>query len=439
MIKNHAATLLLYLLFGCVFIFSFCSNSIAQSKVDLEVKVTAPDTAQGGESFSYTVTVTNKGNAKATDVVQINEPSDVTRLLTLVSGLSSKGNCEKYEYQFRLRLSCEIGDLEPDESVTITVQSTIAEFGGEQETETQRASRETITKALGSFGSNGGTNQNPAGSPLGNIHVSAAETEENQENNRTEIFANLLPSKNIPPRVKILSPKNEAVIARPAKKLTKVEFIIKAFDPDGKIEKVTVNTQQFYISVEYPENRIVIEGKSYSIKEVEDNKEEFRKYFGGDAKKIGKDTYSFTIENPRYGFNNIFVEAHDNGNRVGYASVRLTIKGDNSIEFTKPQKDSVIQPNTNVTIETISKLNEGKVEKLELIGNALCCGNPPLMQQIFRNGNTYIHHYLWKNIRKGYYSFQVILTEDSGAFTYSNYGNNILDTVSLFCYLCNRG
>ena len=258
-----------------------------------------------------------------------------------------------------------------------------------------------------------------AGTSIGSLWVSADEGDDNAENNRAEILVNLLPSKNVPPRIEILSPKADAVITRSAKKLTKITFTIKAFDLDGTIEKVNVNTQQFGISVEYPENRIVIEGKSYSIKDVEDNKVAFQKYFGGEAKKIGKDTYSFTLENPRYGFNNVFVEAVDTGKRVGGSSITFTVKGDNSIEFTKPLKDSVVKPNTNVIIESITKLNDETAAKLELIGQALCCEPPPVMKQVARIGNIYTHQYLLKNVTKGHYYLQVFMTEDSGAFIYS--------------------
>ncbi len=194
-----------------------------------------------------------------------------------------------------------------------------------------------------------------------------------------------------------------------------------------------MNTQQFHISVEYPENRIIVQGKSYSIKEFEENKE-LRKYFGGEATQIAKDTYTFTLENPMYGLNSIFVDATDNGKRSGSDSVRFIVKGDNSIEFTNPLNSSIIKPNTNVLLETKTNLNDGGNGKFELIGNALCCGTPPLMKQVSRNGNSYIHQYLWKNIKKGYYNFQILLTE--GLVLLCQIKNCLRRTMSLCLTRC---
>lgn len=392
----------------------FTSNiCFAQNKVDIELKVQpASDTARGGENFAYKITVRNAGSAKASNVILI---QDEPKLTTFVSYFPSKGKCEVDDNKGHVDriLRCRLEDMEVGESIIILVDTKIHNFGDVSET-IDSAIKSPTSISLSISGIEPDTNENS----LGSINVRAEETEENLENNRAEVYVNLLPSSNIPPRVQIISPKNEEIISRAAKKLTKITFTIKAFDPDGTVEKVTVNTQQFSISIEYPENKYVIDGKKYSIKEVEENMEVFKKYFGGEAKRIGKDTYTFTLENPRYGLNSIFVRAEDNGKRVGHAFIRLTVKGDNSIEFTKPVKDAVIQPNTDVMIETLSKLNDGKLVQLQLIGNALCCENH-FMKQISQTGNIYLHQYFWKNIDKGYYNLQVILTEDTGAFTYS--------------------
>lgn len=407
-----------YILSVLCLTFFFCTIVFAQDKVDLEIKVqTASETARGGETFSYTVTVSNIGSAKATDVIFI---QDDPKIASFVSNVPTKGNCkvDGENWSVNRVLRCNLGDMEAGESIVTVIELKIHDFGGEEVSENPAISDsiKNMNESMERLGIN--TKTDSKGTSIGDVDVSAEEEEENRENNRSEVFAELLPSKNIPPRVEIITPKEETVITRSAKKLSKVTFTIKAFDPDGKIEKVFVNTQQFHISVQYPENRIIIQGKSYSIKEFEENKE-LQKYIGGEATQVGKDTYTFTLENPMYGHNSIFVEATDNGKRSGSTSVRFRVKGDNSIEFTNPLNGSIIKPNTNVLLETKTNLNDGGSGKFELIGNVVCCGTPPLMKQISRNGNSYIHQYLWKNIKKGYYNFQIFLTEDSGALTYS--------------------
>ncbi|HEX8248202.1 MAG TPA: Ig-like domain-containing protein [Pyrinomonadaceae bacterium] len=384
----------------------FNSHALAQNKLDLEIKVqTATETARGGEKFSYIVTVTNKGSARATDVIFI---QDEPKLTTFESYVAGKGTCEtdkRLNNRLQTLLRCRLGNLEAGESVNTNVVLKFHDFGDASE------------KTAGYIIDYQASDSKKA--IIGFVDAYPEEPDENDENNHAQITAELLPSRNIPPRVKIISPKMEEVITCPANKPCRVVFTIKAFDPDGTIEKVFVMAPNSSVSID-SENKYVIDGKKYSIEEVQNNLEAFRKYFGGEAKKIGKDTYTFTWENPRHGFDLIGVEAVDNGKRVGFESVRLTVKGDNTIEFTKPLKDSIIKPNTDLVIETSSKLNGrgGKPVEFQLIGSDLCC-QKHLMKQISQNGNLYVHQYLWKNIPKGSYGVQVLLFGEGGAYEYS--------------------
>jgi uncharacterized repeat protein (TIGR01451 family) len=403
-------------LFSLSLIIGFCNFCFAQKNVDLDVKSeSSSEIARGGETLSYTITVSNIGLAKATNVILTTEPDN---LIKITSNAASKGKCEEYisgNYA-RKSLRCHLEDVDVGEIITIVVDVKVVDFGDISDNTIRDAPTISPFFKLPSSA----INSEPVKerNPISTTYINAKESEENTENNRAKAFAELLPSKNIPPRVQIISPKNETVITRSTKKLSKVTFTIKAFDPDGTIEKVFVNTQQFEISVEHPENRIIIEGKSYSSKEVEENKD-LQKYWGGEATKVSKDTYTFTLKNPKYGLTQMFVDATDNGGRSATAHVRLTVRGDNSIEFTRPLKDSVVKPNTDLIIETKSTLNDGGNGKFQLIGNAICCGTSPQMKEISRNGNTFIHQYFWKNISRGNYYLQIALFEDSGAFSYS--------------------
>lgn len=120
-----------FLFFSCFF--WLVSNSNGQSKADLEVKVqTASESARGGEAFSYTVTISNIGTAKATEVGLINEPE---YLVEILSGISSKGTCEKDEFDRKPRLRCSIGELGPGETVTISIEIKINDFGDSSESD----------------------------------------------------------------------------------------------------------------------------------------------------------------------------------------------------------------------------------------------------------------------------------------------------------------
>lgn len=406
-----------------LFILSTGLLCFAQDKIDLEVSVqTASNTVYGGENLLYSVTVHNLGKSKATEV-------SLTQFTKkkIISAIPTAGSCRQIEIENRsdLPFECELGDIEPNQSVIINFEINIEDFGGQNETDNSDARKRQIdsTKKLIESIQNmsGNTEIKSVGTSIAKFIVSADnQQEDNKENNRTELFATLLPSKNLPPKVEIITPKQEEIIIRNSKKLTKVVFIIKAFDLDGEIKKVVVSPQQFKISIEYPENKIVVDGKKYSVKEIEENKELYQKVYGYEAVKTGKDTYTFTLENPQYGLNNVFVSAFDNGNRKATDSVRLMVQGDNSIEFTTPGKDSLINPNTDLTIEAAIKLNDGIPTEVLLFGFGGCCEKYQ-MKQISRNGNSYIFHYILKNITKGDYAPRILLTEDSGAFTYSQH------------------
>ena len=416
-----------FIIFAVAFSSLICYG---QEKVDLEIKGTSPiKTVSGGEKLVYTFTVTNLSSETAKDVY-LNH--SLPREGQFVSAIVSQGNFKTNSPENPIRqpfVLCHFGDIQGYAEATVTIEIKLNDWGDRSANDKNENSRllALIEKIE--------NRENPK--PFvkdENLPVDLAKKSLPLEimypnyscencNYKEQQFAqyiplNLLPSKNAPPRVEIITPTEEQIITRNSKKLTKVVFNIKAFDPDGTIEKVTVNTQQFSVSVEYPENKIVIDGEKYSLKEVADNPEKFQKYFGGDAVKVDKDTYTFTVENPKYGLNVIFVEAVDNEKRTGSASVRLTVKGDNSIVFNNPINNSIIKPDTDLIIETVSKLNDGIPTEILLIENSLCCENRP-MKQISKTGNSYTHQYLWKKIPKGRYYAQILLTEDSGAYTYS--------------------
>ncbi len=176
--------------------FFFCTIVFAQDKVDLEIKVqTASETARGGETFSYTVTVNNIGSAKATDVIMVQSEPKTTEFVSFVP---NKGACEIIDIdpgRADRMLNCKFGDVESGESIIIAITLKIHDFGDISE------DAKYVVYVLGDLEANSDK------TTLTYIDVYPKEEEENKENNSAKISARLLPSKNIPPRVEIITPK----------------------------------------------------------------------------------------------------------------------------------------------------------------------------------------------------------------------------------------
>lgn len=413
------------------------SNCLAQNKVDLELTVqSAAKSVRGGENFAYLITVRNIGSAKVTDV-RVNQHEE--EMTPFIAYAPSKGTCEVKERRGFVgdrNLVCHLNDIEAGETVVISVEMQILDFGDVSLIENEnsfeineklqnRVNKKPLEDFANSMSAQEMAQLKTQQNSIGYASVSAKELEENTENNQAEISVERLPSKNIPPRVKILSPQENAMVTRHSGKLTTVTLTIKAFDPDGTIEEVGVRANQINPSVEHPLTHVIIRGKEYSIEELQNNPTLLEQAEGGKAIKTGKDTYTYTIENPNYGINTVQVGAIDNGGRGSGASIQFTVKGDNSIEFTNPVKNAVIKPHTDISIETTCKLNDGKLVGLQLMGARLdgysfaSTFDEVPMKLLSAQGGVYRHQYTLKNAEKGVYNLRVYLTEDSGAFTYS--------------------
>lgn len=400
------------------------SNCLAQNKVDLELTVqSAVESVRGGEIFAYSLTVRNIGSAKATNVILI---QDEEGLLSFAAYVSSKGTCTINDSNRRIhrQLNCRLTDFEVGETVVVSVEMKVGDFGDvsitEESTATDSASAALVELMKATAAAKGKVSQ-----IVGNADVAAEEGEENGENNHAPISVELLPSKNIPPRVKVLSPKEKSVFIRSSKKPSAVTLTIQAFDPDGTIEEVGVRANQSSPSVEHPLTHVIIRGKEYLIEELQNNLALLEQAEGGQAVKTGSDTYTYTIENPNYGINTVQVGARDDGGRGNGATVQFTVKGDNSIKFTNPVKNAVIKPHTDVSIETTCRLNDGKLVGLQLMGARLdgysyaATFDEVPMKMLSAQGGIYRHQYVLKNAERGIYNLRVYLTEDLGAFTYS--------------------
>jgi uncharacterized repeat protein (TIGR01451 family) len=415
--------------FVCLLFFSF--ESIGQSnRIDLQVKVQmATDTVRGGETLSYMITAGNIGSAKASNVILIN---DTIRAGEIVSGVPSIGNCELDGRRSEKLLRCELGEIEAGSSVTILVSAKIHDFGDVSETGKSPSSPFEINRKLVNEAAKPlqvereASDREPdeaLGTSLASIWLSAdGGQEHNEENNRASILAKLLPSKNIPPRIKIISPKTDALIIRRARTPFKMTVEIEAFDPDGSIEKVVVreNSNTARPFVEDGQYKFHYEGKKYTAKGLEE-------FWAGNppverlAARTGKNTYAYTIADPDYGMNRLSVDAVDNGGRKQFSMVGFTVKGDATIEIISPTANQVVEPGSDLVVEVESKLNEGQVKELILLRPDSYSMNETdhaRFQLVSKRGNIYRHRYVLKNVKEdSVTNIRAMLVEDSGAIT----------------------
>ncbi len=394
----------------------FCNFCFAQKNVDLDIRSeSSTETARGGENFSYTITVSNIGLAKATNVILTTEPDN---LIEITSNALSKGTCEEYisgNYA-RKSLRCRLEYVDVGEIITIVVGVKVTDFGDiSNNTIGDAPSISPFFKLPSST-----INSEPVKerNPISSTYIDAEEAEENKENNRAKAFAELLPSKNIPPRVQIISPKNELSFIKPLNKQLEIPIVIKAFDVDGNIEKVTVDddNSRFKFVVEDNQTKFSIDGKTYTKEELElaEKDEGFYKSFENKANLIAKDTYTYTAKNFIYGRNIIRIMAFDEGGRSSSQSIEFDIKRDAAIEIVSPKLDQVFAPNSTIKIETISKINDSQSSQLRLVGTQNVSfyydsASIPLLQQVSKVGNSFKHQYIWKNVPEGIHNLRVLL------------------------------
>lgn len=393
-----------------IFVFILLQNFIcfAQDKADLEVKVQpASKTARGGETFSYIVTISNIGSATAEEVVlhQTTRQSEV-------SAVSTAGTCAdmKLSYQIPRPFVCKLGNIEKGATVTINFVMKIREFGGEEislAVNLPRLSRSEGKKK----------------SELTEITLAEIEVFGDDKRNYSKVVVEeLLPSKNLPPRLKIISPKPDVVIIKQVNKPLNALITVNAFDPDGKIEKVVFanqenifqklyKTQQVFDEVTR-ERKFIFEGKTYKEAEINKVLFDFKT-----ATLTGKDTYTFKVENLQFGQNRISISAIDDGERADFAHLEIIVKGDAEIKIVSPENKQVFSPGSTITIETLSKINDPNLGQLKIEGTQIGFypdfASFPLMQQVSKTGNLFKHRFVWKNPEEGIYRLRIISFSDA--------------------------
>ena len=389
----------------------------AQEKSDLEVTVQVPPGAvRGGESFSYTVTVRNAGTEKALDVILINDPES---LISIKSAQPSVGSCKKLERPRDREMTCSFGDLSPNVEVTVVFSVEVNDFDLNESAmlaPTVAALTALVNQTASPDGAKTALQTEEPPVSIASLDVSGAEQESNDDNNHVSVRMVVRPSANRAPELEIISPQDDAVLTRTAKRRTTFAINIRAVDPDGTIDRVVVREQDSFPGtiVEDGVYKYVYQGKTYTVDEIEavmtanPAPEKL-------ARRTGKDTFVYTITDPPYGINPVFVEAYDNLGRHSSRSLQLTVEGDATVEIVSPSRNEVIEPGSTVTVEIVSKLNEGPLKEIALFGMGEF--KPVRPQLVSKQGNVYRHRFILKTDPTGGGNRQVwaTMTEESGA------------------------
>lgn len=390
------------------------------------------ESIHGGEKFSYTFTVKNLTGETATNV---RFDHDLESLISFVSASVSQGKFHVND-GFPPDLWCEFGDLQGYASATLTIEVKVRDWGDTSQPESPYMA--DLEKLLGKMGNlprdsdsegEGQKDQQPParkfskGATLYQIylpHVRCDNCDQTQPaRGSTLLMIEVLPSKNIPPRVELITPKENQAIVRSVDRPGEVVLNIKAYDPDGSVVKVMVQDPQFFapndMFVDAGIRKIKIQGKVYTLEELAENPEPY-KYYERLAVKTGKDTYTYTLRNLRFGFISLAVTAIDNGGRysTGLGPLLIRVVGDAKIGFRSLIDKQIVRPADLIRLETVSTINDPKLNDLRIdiapIGPGYTSfASMPRLRKVSAAGNVFRHEYLWENPKEGVYNVHLYL------------------------------
>ena len=392
----------------------------AQDKVDLQVKLESqPESARGGETIKYTYSIRNNGPTTAVNTVLIGSKEN---LLNYESATASKGNCTIDERDTWI-LRCRLGDLLPDQTVTVEVSAKVSDF-------------DDLNFLTGNGSGGGGMSRNaPINEPtypLSHVRVSSSNIDTNEENDFIDLMVKLFPSANKAPIVRILSPKDEAKLIRPAGLPITSTVTIEASDLDGKVVSVkVVEPLQDIRPVGINEKGYIFEyeGVRYSAPELE---EYLKRNPPTDklATPTGKNIYTYTMTYLPYGVNQLRVEAVDDGGRKTATGISFEVIGDSKIEIVSPKRYQIVSPGSPLTVETISTLKQGRIRDVTITGDGIGYPAEPVkMVLVSKQGNVYRHRFQINEIpfNSVYSNLQVRLYEESGGYVDAGVGFLVRD------------
>jgi len=404
---------------------SICAPAIlAQDGADLEVSVMpSSPTARAGEHFTFKATVRNRGDAKAADVILL---TNNFRSGEFVTTTPTKGTCEVERPRGEnVTLRCKLADLEPGSEASVDVA--VKFFDVDDEIPEAGSNREAaLRSATNLMLSIGAGNVEPAadGSLIATVLVGAKAVEANEANNSADLTINLLPSRNVRPTVRVVSPQSSTMVVKRSSSPFRLTIRIEAVDSDGTVDKVTVrdpsNTPHPF--VEDGQYKFMYMGRKYTAEELDQH---MRTALSDEkfAIKTGPNIYEFVVTDVGYGTNRFHISAIDNGGRPGSTDWEVNVKGDAEVEIVSPRSNQIVVPGSDLIVETISKLNEGVAKELMLVQSGAFPASPtevPRMTLVSKEGNIYRHRYVLKNVSAEVYAnIRAVLIEESGAMSES--------------------
>jgi hypothetical protein len=311
---------------------------------NLEITGETVETVRGGETFFYKFTITNNSPTTAKNVIsyqELDSSEGTRRKFYLVSVSANQGECETNrvsKYKPLIFVRCRFGDIQGYATVNYTTEVKLAEWGDISQPISEKTSNSysksvILTKTSKEESLEIERKEKNDVSKILQIHYPDT-TSENDEQKKEQFIKKLsiktFPSKNIPPRIEQVSPKQNAVIIKPLNKQIEVLVSVKAFDIDGKIEKVRVSDQSnldFSFVFEGNQMKILFDGKTYTKDEWEilSEDEDFMKSREVIALNVGKDTFTYNAKKLNCGENRVLLMAIDNKGRSASLTVKFNV------------------------------------------------------------------------------------------------------------------
>lgn len=305
---------------ACISIVLLASHSgqcLAQTGHELEVSIIpSSTTARGGEHFNFKVIVKNRGDAKAVDVKIV-----VTdfRSGEFISVTPTAGTCSiERPRGENVKLRCVFGDLEAQAEAHADVS---IKFFDRDEITVHPNARKLAEMLKADISED-------SDELIATVLTGGRDIDRNRENDVAYLHLKLLPSRNLRPKVRIISPQPNSNFVKPLNGELTFTIRVEALDPDGKIEKVIVEDPFHTIRpvsiAENGEFEFLYMGKTYSASELELHTRTSPPVENR-AAKVGTNIYEFVVTRTECGANRFRIDAIDDGGRVGSATLDLMV------------------------------------------------------------------------------------------------------------------
>jgi uncharacterized repeat protein (TIGR01451 family) len=289
----------------------------AQTGHELEVSIIpSSTTARGGEHFTYKVIVKNRGDEKAVDVKIVIQDF---RSGEFISITPTAGTCSiERPRGENVKLRCVFGDLAAQAEAHADVS---VKFFDRDEVTVHPSARKLAEMLKAEV-------PDDPDELIATVLAGGRDVDRNRENDVAYLHLKLLPSRNLRPKVRIISPQPDSTFVKRLNEGLSLTIRIEAVDSDGKIEKVIVEDPFHAIRpvsiAENGEFEFLYMGKTYSASELELHARTSPPVENR-AAKVATNIYEFVVTRTECGANRFRINAIDDGGRVGSATLDLMV------------------------------------------------------------------------------------------------------------------